>query len=1075
MRITKSLNLKGFFLSPKDHIVLGALLHDIGKLYERAKVLTDHSKDEYKQQEYCLKQKEGYYSHKHVLYTLAFCEKLSDQIPFLSQKYKSDDNWLNIAARHHKPSSVLEHIVSKADQLSSGEREGQGIYQKDIHKKTLMESLLEKVSLSKRGDKTQYRLPLKALDHKGEDLFPKKLEDLGCEEEPPHLSLNGLSSEYQSLVHDLLSAIQKLPKLNNNSSSENLRPLISSLLSLFERFLIHVPSATNVASPDISLFDHLRVTAAIAESLYIHHQSNDSLNLSSIKNSPRDQKWTLVCGDFSGIQKFIYGVKSQRAAKSLAGRSLYIQLLCDASSKWLLRSLKLSPTGRIYSSGGKFYLLMAKCLKDKMIRKISHINKSLFEEYRGQIHLDFGTVDLFEADFKSKAMDKKFEEVSQSLLKSRSKKFLPLIKAIETNKTRINKTGINKTGTKETLEDLFEPKYVGERVCAVCGSDKPLKPNSPYRGAVPSSDSKKNLEREKFPSPPVNLKSTTEEEDITTSLLGQKPALFSAEGTTEDHTKEEYHCQQCKKFEYIGEEVRKILSQNYTNSESAQDQNSKDTSSAAAGGLLWVWSDEDYYTIKKILKEHRSFEFTYLPFLDKKPLDKTSKGKHLKDSERETPEGLKLFFLKTDELEKIKNIHLKDSFFEFVGLPPKDSHIGNLLFGHCFISSCDELLLDKMACQAKGIERLGILRMDVDNLGLIFIEGLKSRGQTGGQKTEEQKEQQAGEKITTGTHKENGKTFSTEDKEEQRNLGSLSRKASLSRQLNAFFTIRLQHIVKSTRACKIIYAGGDDLFIIGPWHELPDLAFKIHKDFKSYTGGNPDFSLSAGISIFSKKYPLLSGALEAGIGEQKAKDFNRMSNGNSNKKQALYFLDTVIGWEEYPQVEAFKDLIEKLLAKTKSKNLLQVLYSICHEEEEAKNMISKGLKKSQVYKPWRHRFVYHIARLLERHKGDEETSKLIRELKSLVFSEDREQKLKLNQKESSSVSNNLRAKAEESTATTGENSQLSSMEKNTNLTAAPVLPARPVLEWLYMPTRWVDYLQRKEEEDSKTDESKKAG
>jgi CRISPR-associated protein Csm1 len=70
-------------------------------------------------------------------------------------------------------------------------------------------------------------------------------------------------------------------------------------------------------------------------------------------------KWRLVCGDFSGIQDFIYNIVSAGAARGLRGRSFYIQLLV----RWGV-GISVTPVGvvsnctRIYSSGGKFYLLL---------------------------------------------------------------------------------------------------------------------------------------------------------------------------------------------------------------------------------------------------------------------------------------------------------------------------------------------------------------------------------------------------------------------------------------------------------------------------------------------------------------------------------------------------------------------------------------------------------------------------------------------------------------------------------------------------------------------------------------------
>ncbi|HSH67319.1 MAG TPA: hypothetical protein VLB84_16360, partial [Bacteroidia bacterium] len=64
-----------------DHIVLGCLLHDIGKFFERAEVLDQYRKDEEKRQSYCPKHLDGYYTHIHVLNTLAFCGLLAEKVP----------------------------------------------------------------------------------------------------------------------------------------------------------------------------------------------------------------------------------------------------------------------------------------------------------------------------------------------------------------------------------------------------------------------------------------------------------------------------------------------------------------------------------------------------------------------------------------------------------------------------------------------------------------------------------------------------------------------------------------------------------------------------------------------------------------------------------------------------------------------------------------------------------------------------------------------------------------------------------------------------------------------------------
>ena len=65
----------------------------------------------------------------------------------------------------------------------------------------------------------------------------------------------------------------------------------------------------------------------------------------------------LIGGDISGIQKFIYTIASKKAAKTLRGRSFYLQLLTEAVLRFVLGELELPYTNVIYAGGGHFFLL----------------------------------------------------------------------------------------------------------------------------------------------------------------------------------------------------------------------------------------------------------------------------------------------------------------------------------------------------------------------------------------------------------------------------------------------------------------------------------------------------------------------------------------------------------------------------------------------------------------------------------------------------------------------------------------------------------------------------------------------
>jgi CRISPR-associated protein Csm1 len=126
---------------------------------------------------------------------------------------------------------------------------------------------------------------------------------------------------------------------------------------------------------------------------------------------------------------------------------------------------------------------------------------------------------------------------------------------------------------------------------------------------------------------------------------------------------------------------------------------------------------------------------------------------------------------------------------------------------------------DKIAKQSEGADKLGILKLDVDLLGLILQIGL--------------------------SHKD------PSDR-------TISRLATLSRMLELYFSGYIHKICeeKEFEHTYIVFSGGDDLFLIGPWSKIPLLAKKIYDDFREYTCENPDITLSGGIFICDPKFPV---------------------------------------------------------------------------------------------------------------------------------------------------------------------------------------------------------------------------
>jgi CRISPR-associated protein Csm1 len=166
-------------------------------------------------------------------------------------------------------------------------------------------------------------------------------------------------------------------------------------------------------------------------------------------------------------------------------------------------------------------------------------------------------------------------------------------------------------------------------------------------------------------------------------------------------------------------------------------------------------------------------------------------------------------------------------------------------------------------------KRLGVLRMDVDNLGQVFQSGFAEPKRT------------------------------------------LARYAALSRKLDLFFKGYLNTILASkpgyTENLQLIYAGGDDLFAVGRWDAVIDFAAEVRCEFRRFVCGREEMGISGGIVLVPPKFPIAKAAQMAGDAERKAKQF-----GNGAKNALCLFGETVSWDDEFAKVKELKDKMVQL-------------------------------------------------------------------------------------------------------------------------------------------------------------------
>jgi len=260
------------------------------------------------------------------------------------------------------------------------------------------------------------------------------------------------------------------------------------------------------------------------------------------------------------------------------------------------------------------------------------------------------------------------------------------------------------------------------------------------------------------------------------------------------------------------------------------------------------------------------------------------------------------------------------------------------------------------------LKRLGILRMDVDGLGAIF-----------------------GEK---GFEKQT-RTF--------------SKYATLSRNLDVFFKGYLNTIWNNNPLFKensqIIYAGGDDLFIVGRWDILIEFAEKIQQDFEKWICQNPKLGLSGGMAIVAPKYPIAKGAEKSEKAEKASKgyslkkDIPNIEQNACNTKNAFAFLGyqklnvekkelkgthIPLNWKnEFVIVKELKDQLLNFVQDSKKRSILMRIQALEYQ--------SKLQKKEDSTESWKWLLAYDFSRFRDRFKGQADLCQQIDEIKTNIF------------------------------------------------------------------------------------------
>ncbi len=350
-------------VSQRDIVILAAFLHDIGKAIQRGSPAPG--------------------KHPEVGRAFLMHDDLQESWTEILGSADNTALLMHLVQKHHEGVSFpadqnvhslqkglmrsLALIVSRADNYSSSER---GVKDGEVSKR--MHSVFQRLNLGSNETEMDHVYQYQPMELRRKSIFPAVPSSVSGSIDT--LIEDGFIKDFTTLIQQKLS----------------FPALVSSLDILAYNYLWCIPANTQEPQPDVSLYDHMRSSAAIAACIYDYHAvtTKSVEDIDDINDS--DEKFRVLICDLAGIQSYIYDMhKTKSMARRLRARSFYVQILLEDIATSVMSDLNLPAWNSILNGGGKFYLLVPNTpeIESYYASLQERIDTSSLQRFNGELRL----------------------------------------------------------------------------------------------------------------------------------------------------------------------------------------------------------------------------------------------------------------------------------------------------------------------------------------------------------------------------------------------------------------------------------------------------------------------------------------------------------------------------------------------------------------------------------------------------------------------------------------------------------------------------------------------------------------